>query len=504
MKLLNAAAIQQWDQFTIANEPISSVDLMERASVKSIEWLDANGFIPNEFYIFCGKGNNGGDGLAIARHLFKMNCPVTVFILEFGHLGTTDFQANLQRLHELDVSIVFIQNETHFPPSNPKSIFLDCLYGTGLNRPLDGISQKLVQYINHSDSLIISIDIPSGLHADHSTKSQTAIHAHHTLSFQVPKLAFLMPENEQFVGTLHVLDIGLHPAFLDKFENDLELIGLILARQIYKSRKKFSHKGSFGHALLLVGSYGKMGAAVLSAKACLRSGAGLLTCFIPESGYTIIQTAVAESMVITYAEDEFKKSTDINLEAYKTIGLGPGTGKADFTKKRLESILMNFKKPVVLDADALNIIAENKSMFSLIPPDSILTPHPKEFERLFGSTADDFERIELARQKAKELKVVIVLKGHHSFIATPAGKGYFNSTGNAGMATGGTGDVLTGILTGLLAQGYDPVHAAIFGVYIHGLAGDLAAHEISEEALIASDLIDYLGKAFSFIQQPNA
>ncbi len=501
MQLLNADAIRQWDEYTIQNEPISSIDLMERAATKCVEWLDMNGFLSNRFHIFCGKGNNGGDGLAIARLLFKRNCKVTVYILEFGHLGTADFQENLHRLHDLDIEIIFIQDETHFHELNKEDVVIDCLYGTGLNRPLDGISEKLVQYLNQSGCRIISIDIPSGLAADQSLKGHTAIKALHTLSFQVPKLAFFLSENKSYTGNIHLLDIGLLPGFLTKMDTDYEWTDVSIVKGIYRPRNPFGHKGIFGHALLVVGSHGKMGAAVLAAKACLRSGVGLLTCHIPECGYNIMQTTVPEAMVSTDVNMNVNTKMDSSLEPYKCIGIGPGIGKAPGTKSLLENLLLNFKNPCVLDADALNILGENPELISLISPNSILTPHPKEFERLFGPTDNEKERIELARLKAKELNVVIVLKGHNSLIATPAGKGYFNTSGNAGMATGGTGDVLTGILTGLLAQGYDPVHAAIFGVYLHGLSGDLAAKKISQEALIAQDLIASVGEAFLFIQQ---
>ena len=501
MQLLNGDAIRRWDEFTIQNEPVSSLDLMERAASRCVEWLDLNGFLPGKFHIFCGKGNNGGDGLAIARLLFKRNCQVKVYILEFGHLGTADFQENLHRLHDLDIEIVFIQDESHFHELNIEDVVVDCLYGTGLNRPLDGISEKLVQYLNQSGCRMISIDIPSGLAADQSIIGHTAIKALHTLSFQVPKLAFFLSENESNIGNVHLLDIGLHPGFLQNLDTNLEWTDISLVKQIVHPRNRFSHKGTFGHALLVAGSHGKMGAAVLTAKACLRSGVGLLTCHIPSCGYTTMQTAVPEAMVCTDVNMNINTKMDASLEPFKCIGIGPGIGKAPETKSLLENLLVNYKNPCVLDADALNILGENPEMISLIPPNSILTPHPKEFERLFGQADNEKERIELARVKAKELNVVIILKGHHSLIATPAGKGYFNTTGNPGMATGGTGDVLTGILTGLLAQGYDPVHAAILGVYLHGLSGDLAAQKISQESLIAQDLIHYLGEAFLFIQQ---
>ncbi len=506
MKLFSAEQIRNWDQYTIRHEPVSSIDLMERAARNCVDWLERNGYAYTDkpVTIFCGKGNNGGDGLAIARMLSAINVPVVVYILEFGHKGTDDFQTNLARLHQYpETEIRFIQTEENFHVFQDDDIIIDALLGSGLNRGLEGVTAKLVEHINDSGCTIISIDIPSGLFTDRSSKGQIIIKANHTLSFQCFKQAFLVAENSVFIGEVHILDIGLHPDFYQAAFSTFEITDDKLIRSIYKPRNSFGHKGNFGHALMVAGSYGKIGAAVLSAQACLRSGVGLLSCHIPKCGYTILQTVVPEAMVMTDFNSSFITKVEDELAKYKAIGIGPGIGTASETKMMLQEIFSSYKKPVVLDADALNNIASQKELFKLIPPGSILTPHPKEFERLFGETADEFQRIELAHQKAKELNLVIILKGHYTFIATPKsnldeldGRGFFNATGNAGMATGGSGDVLTGILTGLLAQGYSPVESAILGVYLHGLAGDLAAGVISQEAMIAGDIVDYLPKAF--------
>jgi hydroxyethylthiazole kinase-like uncharacterized protein yjeF len=307
-------------------------------------------------------------------------------------------------------------------------------------------------------------------------------------------------ENVPNIGQLHILDIGLHPEYLQEIKQELNLVDMDFIRAIYRPRNPFAHKGNFGHALLVAGSYGKMGAALLAAKACLRSGVGLLTCHIPKSAYTIMQSSVPEAMVETDEQEELISSLKENLSAYKTIGIGPGIGTNEKTRNVFISVLKNFRLPVVIDADALNILADSKGYFSNLPPYSILTPHPKEFERLFGSSANDFDRIQMAREKSKLHNVIIVLKGHHTLIATPEGEAFFNSTGNAGMARGGSGDTLTGIIMGLLAQGYKPSDAAVFGVFLHGLAGDLAAARFSEESMLPSDLIDSLGKAYLLIE----
>lgn len=500
MKILSAEEIRLWDQFTILNEPISSIDLMERAATASTDWLLKKYPDASSFGIFCGKGNNGGDGLAIARMLMEKGFLVTVYILEFGHKGTEDFQTNLARLHQFpNADIHFIQSTEHFHSFPAGQIVIDALFGSGLNRGVEGITALLVRHINHSGCEVVSIDIPSGLFTDRSSTGNLSVKANFTLSFQCYKPAFLFAENEEAVGEIHLLDIGLHQGFYDTISSRFELLDDTIIHSIHKPRKRFSHKGNYGHALLVAGSYGKIGAAILAAKACLRCGAGLLSCHVPTCGYTILQTAVPEAMVTTDFNSSFSTKIETDLSEYEAIGTGPGIGTASETKMLLREIFDSYRSPVILDADALNIMASQKDLLKLIPPGSILTPHPKEFERLFGGSANEFERVFLALEKAKELSVIIILKGHHSFIATPDGRGFFNSTGNPGMATAGSGDVLTGILTGLLAQGYSSSETAVLGVYLHGLAGDLAAKDLSMESMIAGDIIDFLGEAFLLI-----
>ena len=503
MKILNAGQIREWDQYTIAHEPISSIELMERAAGKCVDWLQENGFLQYPFAIFCGKGNNGGDGLAIARMLLQKQCTVSVYILEFGHLGTEDFQTNLKRLHQFKaLDVHFIQSEKNFHPFNKSEVVIDALFGSGLNRSLEGIIAKLVDEINSSGCPVIAIDVPSGLPVDHSAKGSAIVKADHTLTFQIQKLAFLLAENAPFVGDLHVLDINLYADYYRSVESCYELIDEKIICAIYKPRRPFSHKGNFGHALLVTGSYGKMGAAVLCATASLRSGAGLTTCHIPRCGYEILQTAVPEAMVTTDFNSSIITKIEEDLSKFSTVGVGPGIGTASETKRLMQEIFEAYRKPVVLDADALNIIASHNELFNKIPPGSVLTPHPKEFERLFGKTDSDFSRLQMAQQKSKDLNIVIILKGHHTAVATPGGKTYFNNTGNAGMAKGGTGDVLTGVVTALICQGYDPIETAILGIYLHGRAGDIAAEKFSLEAIIASDIVDNLGQAFRSLYQP--
>jgi len=529
MEIFSAEQIRAWDEYTMQHEPIASIDLMERAAAGCMAWLEKAGYLGRSFSIYCGKGNNGGDGLALARMLSSLDCPVTVHILEFGHIGTEDFQANLGLLHQTPVEVKFVQTPEHFHPIPPGDILIDALLGSGLNRKLEGVTAGLVEHLNRSGNEIIAIDIPSGLFVSKSSKGNTIVRATHTLSFQVYKPAFLMPENEAWVGEVHILDIGLHPGFLQQANSDAELLDPAIIRAIYKPRKSFAHKGNFGHALLVTGSYGKMGAAVLSGRSCLKTGAGLVTILVPGCGYTIIQTSLPEAMVLTDEDEKIhtalppaehpaehpddRKSggnggpsipagrTDAALDKYSVLGVGPGLGQDPRTVAFMWELLRRYRKPMVVDADALNILGANPGMMPLLPPYSILTPHPKEFERLFGPSADDYARLDKAREMARKHQCIIVLKGHYTFIAMPGGKGYFNSTGNAGMAKGGSGDVLTGILTALLGQTYSPNEAALLGVYLHGLAGDLAAAADSQESMLPTDLTDQLGKAFQIIQK---
>lgn len=498
MKIFSADQIKKWDAYTITHEPIASIDLMERAATACCKWLLGKNFGQQHFRIFCGKGNNGGDGLAMARILIEHKCRVTVYILEFGNIGTPDFQTNLEKLHLLTTDIHFIQSPDFFPPIPENDIVIDALFGTGLNKPLEGISQLLVNHINQSGCTIIAIDMPSGLYADRSSAGNTVISAGITLSFQHYKLAFLVPENEVHCGEVHLLNIGLSREFESRELAAYEWIDPAIPRALYKPRPIFAHKGNFGHAQLIAGSYGMMGAAVLSARACLRSGAGKLTCLVPECGYTILQSAVPEAMC-TVNGDRFISDTD-GVEKYDAIGIGPGIGIHASHRQWLERVFQEAGASLVIDADALNVLARHPELLSSLPPLTILTPHPREFERLFGPVPNDFERIGLAMESSRKYNVIIVVKGHYSFIACPDGQGYFNSSGNPGMATAGSGDVLTGILTGLLARGYPPKQATLLGVYLHGLAGDIAAAKNSPEALIAGDISNCLGEAFMRLQ----
>lgn len=498
MKLLSAAQIRQWDQYTIEHEPIASVALMERAAKASAKWILQN-TLADVYYIFCAKGNNGGDGLAIARLLHHAGKEVKAYILESESQGTDDFNSNFNRLRQLEKVPIMLIRSANYPVLPANAIIIDALFGTGLNRALNGDAKSLVHFLNDTGNIIISIDMPSGMLCDQSSAGFPIIKAKHTLTFQCLKMAFLIPENEPYFGDVHILDINLLPEFTETIETRFQLVNKPVCQLVYKKRKDFAHKGNFGHALLIAGSYGKMGAAVLSSIACLRSGVGLLTCQVPKKGVEILQCTILEAMVHEDDNENFIANTLTNTADYSAIGIGPGLGTHQQTQQAFYKYINDTDKPLVIDADALNILSLHPEWLSLLRKNTLLTPHPKEFSKLFGEKINDYTNIEIAIQKAAELQVIIILKGHHTFIATPSGKGYFNITGNAGMATAGSGDVLTGILTGLLAQGYLPEEAAILGVFLHGLAGDLAIDIQSMESLIASDIVDMLGKAFHAI-----
>lgn len=497
MKIFDANTIKTWEAYTMHQQEIASIVLMERAAQACFNWLITNGYGQLHYHIFCGKGNNGGDGLALARLLIADNIRVTVYILETGKAGSPDFQENLQKLHKVTTAIHFVQPSFSFPVLEKGDLIIDALFGYGLNKPLSGMAKQLAAKINELSVPVVSIDLPSGMFADKSAAGNTIISATHTLSFQTYKLAFMLPENSVHTGHIHILDIGLSADFMDTEPAPFELPEESLIRSIIKPRHPFSHKGNYGHAALIAGSKGMMGAATLAAAGCMRTGAGKLTCIIPDCGYTIMQTSVPEAMCIV-SGDEYVAPFSSKL-AFDAYGIGPGLGNTVSAKKLLEQIFTEAKSPLLLDADALNCIATHNTLLKQIPPGSVITPHPKEFEKLFGKSNSDIDQLELARNKAAELKIYIVLKGHHTAIVTPFKKIYFNNTGNAGMAKAGMGDILTGIITGLMAQQYRLPEAAILGVYLHGLAGDLAAKTLSQRSMLASDLIHFLGQAWQVL-----
>jgi ADP-dependent NAD(P)H-hydrate dehydratase / NAD(P)H-hydrate epimerase len=493
LKILNTKQIKELDAYTIENEPIASIDLMERACRGFVDWFTQYIEPQKKIGVVCGTGNNGGDGLGIARMLKDWNYPVKVWIVRGLVPESDDFKKNLQRLADT-LEITQIKTEIDPEAFSDCEVLIDAIFGSGLSRPTEGLYAHVIGVMNNTNALRIAVDIPSGLSADKPSSGEI-FRAHYTITFQLPKLAFLFPESYAYTGEWIIVDIGLSKSFIKQSDSLFHLVRLKDAQKILKPRGKFDHKGDYGHALLVAGSRGKIGAAVLASRAALRAGLGLLTVHVPKSGYNIIQTAVPEAMAEVDQDETFFSQT-LEVEKYNAIGIGPGLGQNPLTVKAFGLLLGKFRKPMVIDADGLNILAAHREFLKHIPQNSILTPHPKEFERLAGPSSDSFTRIEKQKHLAKELQSFVVLKGAFSSIATPDGAVYFNSTGNPGMATGGTGDVLTGVITGLLAQNYESQEAAILGTFLHGLSGDLARNEKGGDSIIASDVVDCLSGAF--------
>ena len=503
MKIFNISQTRELDDYTIRHEPVSSINLMERAASKFTEAFRKEISEKHKIFVFAGPGNNGGDALAIARLLLSANYNVKTFLFDPNNKLSPDCEVNKLKLSVVPNNSLTEVKGSFAPPSIEKEdIIIDGLFGSGINKPLEGGYASLVKYLNESKARIYSIDIPSGLFGEDNRNNNpdSIIKAYKTFTFQFPKLSFFFRENSVFTGIWEVLDIGLHPDIIKNTNTAYNYLERKEISLLIPSRNRFAHKGVFGHAFLIAGSKGKMGAAILASKACLRSGAGLLTAHIPACGEIILQTAFPEAMIeIDKAHNHISEIS--NLSYYDVIAVGPGIGQNSETAALLSKLFHTATQPLILDADALNLMAKNKDLLNALPAGSILTPHPKEFDRLAGNSRNSYERLQKARELASQLKSYIILKGAYTAICTPEKNVYFNSTGNPGMATAGSGDVLTGMLLGLMAQSYSPLHAACTGVYLHGLAGDIGTAEIAEESLIASDIIRYIHSAFRTIRE---
>jgi ADP-dependent NAD(P)H-hydrate dehydratase / NAD(P)H-hydrate epimerase len=505
MKIFSSHQIRQIDDYTIKNEPVAPVDLMERAAGRLFRWITERFERSDNFIVFAGPGNNGGDGLALARMLSISRYSVQVIYVDFSQKRSEEWEINRQRLEaESSVTMIYLRSAEQFPVISSDEIIVDAIFGAGLTRPAEGLPGAVIQKINNAGAIVISIDTPSGLFIEDNSENSydKVVRADYTLSFQFSRLSFMFAENAQFAGEVIVLPIGLNKNAIATTQSPYSLTEEKEVAVLLKKRKKFDHKGNFGHGLLISGSSGKIGAAVLGAKAALRSGIGLITCHVPSCGIVALQTSLPEAMVKGDKCAEYISEIG-NTDLYDAVGIGPGIGTHIESQKEIHRLLTDCKKPLVIDADALNIISLNKEWLSFLPAGSILTPHPKEFERLAGKSENGYDRMQLQIRFSHDYNCIVVLKGAYTSVSTPDGKVSFNSTGNPGMATAGSGDVLTGILLSLLSQGYDPADAALLGVYLHGLAGDIAASLSCYESLIASDIIKCIGKAFNKIRDTN-
>ncbi len=520
IKILSAKQIQKADTYTIEHEPIPSIELMERAAHELKIWVCCNISKDNNIAIFAGTGNNGGDAFALARMLFNEGYKVSVYSLNIGKKSNACI-INYNKLNNYPhIKLQVINENTPLPDLTEYNTIIDGIFGNGLNRPIAGYWGNLIEHINkyaktnnsfennhigENESLaqtqIISIDIPSGLFCeDNKNNTGATITATHTLSFQFPKLSFLFAENSQYVGKFHILNINLHPQIIKDLSTKYRVIEKRDITPLIRKRNTFDHKGTYGHAFLIAGGYQKTGAAVLAARACLKTGVGLLTVHVPQSAYNIMQTAVPEAM-LCIDETEMEYCSAKNINNYTNIGIGPGIGTKKSIQNALFQLITNYSKPLVIDADAINIIAENKEWLKLLPHNSILTPHPGEFDRLTYKHKSGYHRLQTQQELSIKYNIIIVLKGAFTSISEPCGNIFFNPTGNPGMATAGSGDVLTGIILSLLAQGYSPINASITGTYLHGLAGDIAKNETGEESLIASDIINNIANAYKYVKQ---
>lgn len=496
--VLSAEQLQQADAHTIAHEPISSVDLMERAAVncadKLKETLDRN--LP--VIVLAGMGNNGGDGLAMARMLHAAGQQhVQVLVPRHRSGGSPDFRINLSKVQEANIPVQLLDEGAQLPGFGREALVIDALFGTGLKRPISGWLKEIVRAVNARPNRVLAIDMPSGLFANDNAENdrEAIIQADRTFTLELPKLALFMPDSARYVGQWEVVPIGLDRGFIASLKTDAVMLEAADVAALLPMRRRFAHKGDFGHAWLLAGGKGKMGAALLAAKACLRSGVGLLTVHVPGGHESVVHTALPEAMVSRDGNSEHLSNLP-KFNKATAIGIGPGIGTDAETARMLKLLIQNAPAPLVLDADALNMLGENKTWTAFLPAGTILTPHPKEFERLVGQASNDHERLTQAKAYAVRQRVVLVLKGAYTAVCAPDGRIFFNSTGNPGMAKGGSGDALTGIITGLRAQGLDSLSAALLGVYAHGLAGDRAAQDLGMDGMLPSDLVEWLPTAW--------
>ena len=508
MKILSSEQIRAVDAYTIEHQPITSLDLMEQAAVACFNAIEAKlgkKIKDKPLHIYCGIGNNGGDGLVLARLFQKAGHKVIVNVVRFSNKSSSDFKVNYKRLEGLDLKINEVNMKEDLKVAKSGWI-IDSLFGTGLNRPPRGLSSHTINHINRQSAQIIAIDIPSGLFSNRPANPDPdmIVHANYTFGFQVPKLAFFMQENNKFIGDWEVVDIGLDTKYIEQLKSPYYFLVKKRIKKILHKRNKFDHKGDFGHAFIIGGDIHKAGAAIMAGAGALRSGSGLVTLMVPSEITATVHQAYPELMcwsngdtyIKSWDKDKLPKAMD-----KLAIGMGIGLGIRGKTKDFVEDLLEDSFHALVIDADALNIIAEEPKLLDEVPAQSILTPHGGEFNKLIGEYKNGYDQLEAQIKFSVKHKVIVVLKGAYTRITTPSGKVFFNSTGNPGMGTAGAGDVLTGILTSLLGQYKNPVHVAILGVYLHGLAGDFAAKKESYESMIATDIVKNLGKAFKYIRR---
>ncbi len=507
MKILSAGQFRELDRFTIEHEPVASVDLMERAAEAVAAEIAARWPQDRRIVVFAGPGNNGGDALAVARLLTGRGYRTLSYLFNIKGTLTEDCATNRDRLAATEgAEWTEVTSQFDFPVIQPEQdIIVDGLFGIGLNKPLNGGFAAVTRRINESKAPVVSIDIPSGLMCEDNSYNDLShvVRATLTLTMQLPKPAFFFAENRRYTGEWKTLDIGLSAQGIEQARTGFYLSEPEEMKAMLRSRPLFAHKGTMGHALLVCGSYGMAGAAILAARACLRSGVGKLTLHTAHRNLLLLQTTVPEAIVSPDSDGDIITHA-IDSTRFQTVGAGPGIGTDEDTATALYDFILQQNTPMVLDADALTLLGRHPGWMQRLPAESLLTPHPKELEALTGHCSDSYERLTKARELAVRHNVYILVKGHYSLICGPTGTVWFNPTGNPGMATAGSGDVLTGLLTGLLAQGYAPGDALRLGVWLHGLAGDIAAERLGEECMLAGDIIEALPQAFKQIKETSS
>ncbi len=506
MKIFSKEQIYQGDALTAKKQNITSTELMERAGTQIFNWIHMRmqgAQVP--IHVFCGIGNNGGDGLVVARHLITHGYNVKTYIVNYSTTRSKDFLNNYDRIKNTTKDWPILLNEdSELPAIDARDIIVDAVFGIGLNRPVANWVVNLFNHFRVTKAFVLSIDIPSGLMTDAvPTNEEAVVNAGYTLSFQSPKLVFFLPQTAKFTVQWEVLDIGIDPEFLYTTPTEVDLIGKNEVLPIYKPREKFSHKGTFGHGLIIGGSYGKIGAVNLAGRGALGVGAGKVTAFTPKCGYIPLQSAFPELMLITDNDEEKLTKIEFDVDV-NAIAFGVGAGTDQNTVSAFEAFLKSNTKPLVIDADGLNILAEHNNLLEFIPKrQTVLTPHPKELERLIGTWKDDFDKLDKAKAFSKKYQCIIVNKGANT-ITVAEDKLYVNVTGNPGLATAGTGDVLTGMILGLLTQGYDLLSATIFAVYLHGKAADLLVEDLGYQSFIATHVVEGIPLAYlDLFKQPE-
>lgn len=496
MKILSAKQIKEVDLKTIEYLNITSQQLMFMAQDSIFKWFTKKDIDPKtKVEIVCGIGNNGGDGVALAISLHNLGISTSIIIIEYSKNYSPDFQYYFEKAKELGISINIVSNASQIPSFKDSEIIFDAIFGTGLNREIKGLAYSAIESINQSNACIISIDVPSGLMMDMPTKF--AINASKTLTLQIPKLALFLPDNNKYVGKLTILNFGLSTKAIEEATTSLFFISNSGIRNLIKPQNKFAHKGTQGHSLIIGGSIGKCGSVALASKASLKAGGGLVTAYAPKCCTIPLQTSTPELMVI---EDNGQNEIiDISYSLKpNAIGIGIGMGTSEATTEAFANFISRTNTPMIIDADAINILSKNKNLLDKLQPNTILTPHPKELSRLIGEWKNDFDKLEKTQQLAKKHNIIIIIKGAHTTIVT-AKDMYINSTGSPALATAGSGDVLTGIITSLLAQGYTSLQAAKIGVYLHGLTANVTHSTIHPLSFVASDIINNIGNAYFHI-----